>query len=404
MLATLFSFVLAQCADVVVPEPSEQAMRYYQSGNVLWIIRQAWAFIVPLFFLVTGLSGKLGFLSEKWGRKWFFAVLIYLLMFVPLFNLFNLPLDFYEEYVRPHAYGFSNQTLDRWWDHYVKEVIVALIGSLLFVWMFYLLLKKSPRRWWFYSSILSSAITFFLMIVQPIWISPLFNHFGSMKDKALEAKILQLAHRAGIEDGRVFEVDKSSDTKTINAYVTGLGSSNRIVLWDTAIQGLSEEQLLFVMGHEMGHYVLRHIWWHFVYFSLLSFFIFYLTYKTAHSLIRRFHHRFGFVHLYSIASLPLLIFLVGFFSFLSLPLSNYVSRMMEHDADRFGLEITQNNRAAGEAFVVLQQQNLANPNPGPIYRFWRSSHPPLKDRIDFSNSYCPGKMGEPLKYEEYFKD
>jgi Zn-dependent protease with chaperone function len=240
------------------------------------------------------------------------------------------------------------------------------------------------------------------MLIQPIWIDPLFNRFQPMKNKELEQKILNLASRAKIENGRVFEVDKSQDTTMLNAYVIGVGSSNRIVLWDTTINKLSEDQLLFVMGHEMGHYVLHHIWWGLAFYGLLGFAIFYLTYRSANVLMHRFHHRFGFRHLSDIGSFPLLLLLTGFYLLLSAPLSNYFSRTIEHHADEFGLEITQNNQAAGEAFVALQQQNLANPRPGALYKFWRSTHPPLGERIDFCNSYCPASQGLPLKYQKFF--
>jgi Zn-dependent protease with chaperone function len=119
--------------------------------------------------------------------------------------------------------------------------------------------------------------------------------------------------------------------------------------------------------------------------------------------MRKYSLRFGFHELSNIASLPLLLLLVNVYMFLSEPLMNYVSRLKEHEADRFGLEITQNNQAAAEAFVVLQQQNLANPRPGLLYKIWRSSHPPLGERIDYLNSYCPWRKDQPLKYDKYFK-
>jgi STE24 endopeptidase len=394
---------VSECAHVAVPAATEQAMRYYESGNLLWIVQQAWGLIVPLLFLLTGFSGSLGRFSEKWGKKWFFAIVIYLILFIALSNLLYLPLDFYSDYIRQHAFGLSSQTIGRWLDSYGKGTLVTMITSVLFVWIFYLLLKKSPRRWWFYSTLVSIGIGFIMMFIQPIWIDPLFNRFGPMKNKQLEHQILSLAERAGIENGRVFEVDKSQDTKTLNAYVIGLGSSNRIVLWDTTIEQMKPAEILFVMGHEMGHYVLHHIWWQMLYLAVLSFLVFYLTYRSAHFLLARYQKRFGFKHLYDISSAPLLLFLISFFMLLSTPLSNYISRCMEHEADRFGLEITQNNQAAAEAFIVLQQQNLANPRPGPIYKMWRSSHPPLGERIDFCNHYCPWKQDQPLEYGKYFK-
>lgn len=401
MTLEIFAAV-GQCANVTVPEASELAMRYYKSGNLLWILNQAWGLIVPLLFLFTGFTGKLAHFSEKKGKNWFFTIILYLFFFILLYGILNFPLDFYAGYIREHAYGFSTQSFGRWFANYWKSTGVAFVAAALFVWIFYLLVKKSPRRWWFYSSLVGIGIMFIVLFVQPIWIDPLFNRFGPMKNKELEAEILSLAARAGIEHGRVFEVDKSQDTKKINAYVLGLGSSNRIVLWDTLIAGMPKEQILFVMGHEMGHYILHHMWWDMLYNSLLLFLIFYLTYKCGNILLHRYQKRFGFNHLYNIASLPLFLFLFSLWMLLTMPLSNYISRCMEHEADRFGLEITQNNQAAGEGFLTLQQENLGNPRPGPLFKFWRSTHPPLGERVEFCNSYCPWKSGEPLHYEKYF--
>ncbi len=393
----------AECAHVAVPEASAEAMRYYTSGNVLWVIQQAWALVIPLLFLVTGFSGKLGQKAKIWGKNWFFSLLIYLTLFIALVQLLNLPLDFYGDYLRQHDFGLSSQPFGRWFANYGKSALVLLIAAAAFLWIFYLLLKKSPKRWWFYSSLVSIGILFFMMLVQPIWIDPLFNRFGPMKNKQLEKEILALAAKAGMSGGRVFEVDKSQDTKMLNAYVVGFGSTNRIVLWDTTIEKMSPDEILFVMGHEMGHYVLSHVWWQMVYFGVLSFVLFYAVYKSSELLLKRYKKRFGFQHVHEIASLPLLLLLFSVFLLLLTPLSNYISRTMEHEADRFGLEITQNNRAAGEAFIALQYQNLANPRPGPIYKFWRSTHPPLAERIEFCNIYCPWKQGKPLEYGKYFQ-
>ena len=230
-------------------------MRYYQSGNLLWIIQNSWSLIIPLIILFTGLSGKMEKLSARLGRNWYFTIVIYLVLFIFLYNLLNFPIDFYSDFIRPHDYGLSAQTFSRWLSTYAKQLLIVLVLSALLVWIFYLLLKKSPRRWWLYSALVSIAIGFILVFIKPIWIDPLFNHFGPMKNKQLEQQILSLAKRAGIEHGRVFEVDMSQDTKTLNAYVTGFGSTARIVLWDTTLAKMKPDEILFVMGHEMGHYV-----------------------------------------------------------------------------------------------------------------------------------------------------
>jgi len=224
-----------------------------------------------------------------------------------------------------------------------------------------------------------------------------------MQDKALEAKILDLADRAGIEGSRVFEVEKSVDTKTLNAYVAGLFNTKRIVLWDTTIARMNERELLFVMGHEMGHFVLGHMWYLVAANAVMIMVLFYGAYRTAGAVLRRYGHRFGFSSMDDIASLPLLLLLVSVFSFIAAPFGNVLTRHFEHEADRFGLEITQFNHSAATAFVKLQTDALAVPRPGLFNVLWRQSHPPLGERIDFANAYHPWRTGAPLVYADRFR-
>jgi Zn-dependent protease with chaperone function len=399
----MLEFFAAQCANVIVPDATDQAMSYFRSGNVIYLLQQLLMLGIPLLFLFTGFSGRLNTFAKKWGKGWYLTLVIYLVLFIFIYQLLSFPLDVYSGYIREHQYHLSTQNFGRWFGNYSKALLVSMIAAAATIWIFYLLLKKSPRKWWFYSSLATIGLLFIVMFVQPIWIDPLFNKFGPMKNKELETQILGLATRAGIDNGRVYEVDKSKDTQKLNAYVVGFGATNRIVLWDTTIREMEREQILFVMGHEMGHYILHHIWWYLIYLSALSFLVFYLTYRASKYLLRRYKKQFGFNHLYEIASLPLLLFLMGLFLLLSTPLSNMISRCMEHEADRFGLEITQDNKAAGEAFLTLQRENLANPRPGLIYKIWRCTHPPLAERVEFCNTYCPWKNNESLKYRKYFK-
>ncbi len=200
----MIEFFTRMLAQVAVPEASAKAISYYHSGNFLWIFQWIWTLGLPLLFLVTGFSGKLGAFSKKYGKNWFLSILVYLVLFVGLYQLLNLPVDFYANYIREHEYGLSTQTLGRWLDNYGKMTLVLFLGAAAFTWIFYLLLRKSPRRWWFYSSLVSVGIAFIMTFAYPIWIDPLFNEIGPLKDKQLEKSILDLAARAGIEDGRVF--------------------------------------------------------------------------------------------------------------------------------------------------------------------------------------------------------
>ncbi len=418
-------------APVPVPEPSEKALSYYRSGITLWIVNILWGLLIPALFLFTGFSARIRGWARKAGEKWFsiisqvdnffypevvaapiawigktflFFVGLYFALFLIINFVIDLPLSYYQGFVRQHAYGLSNQAFGKWFGDEIKSLLLGIAGGFLFLWVPYLLLKKSPRRWWLYTGLLAIPFLILAILIQPVWIDPIYNDFGPMKNKELETKILALADRAGIEGGRVYEVDKSADTKALNAYVTGFGATKRIVLWDTIIAKLNEDELLFVMGHEMGHYVLGHVWKSILFFSLLIIATLYAIHRTAGWLINKYRRRFGFTELSDIASLPLIILLFSAYFLIISPIALAFSRHNEHEADRFGLEITRNNRAAATAFVKLQQENLAVPRPNILVKLWQASHPPLGERIDFSNSYRPWESGEALRYGELFKE
>jgi Zn-dependent protease with chaperone function len=392
----------APAGPVAVPEPDERTMSYYRSGIVLFVVNFCWGLLVPALFLFTGWSAGIRRFAERIGRNWFFTIGFYFVIFSLLTFIIDFPLSYYESFVREHQYELSNQTFGKWLSDEFKGLCVGLIGGFLFLWVPYLLLRRSPRWWWLYTSLLAVPFLILTILIEPVWIDPLFNKFGPMKDKALEAKILSLAERAGIEGSRVYEVAKSEDTKALNAYVNGFGATKRIVLWDTTLQKLGDQEILFVMGHEMGHYVLGHVWQGILFFSLLILLTLLAIHLTAGWLIGRFRARFGFEQLSDIASLPLLMLLFGLYLFIVTPVALAFTRHQEHEADRFGLEITQNSHAAATAFVKLQTENLSNPRPGPLVKIMTASHPPLGERIDFANTYRPWENNAPLIYGHLF--
>jgi len=354
--------------------------------------------------LFSGLSARLRSWAQRIGRNWFFTIVVYFVLFTIVTSVILLPLTYYEEFVRQHDFGLSNQTLQKWATDSLTALAVACVAGALFMWVPYLLLRKSPRRWWLYTA--AAAVPFIVVanLVAPIWIAPLFNSFEPMKDKALETRILALADRAGIEGSRVFQVNKSVDTKTLNAYVAGLWQTKRIVLWDTIIARMDDRELLFVMGHEMGHYVLGHVWQRLAAATLLILLLLYAAYKTMGAIVGRWGRRFGFSDLADVASLPLLLLVTNLFGLAIAPAQLALTRYQEHEADRFGLEITQTNHSAGTAFVKLQEDALGNPWPGPLVKLWRASHPPLGERIEFSNDYHPWREGGPLRYADRFRN
>ena len=244
---------------MTVPAPSEKALRYYRSGNVIWVVEQLLGLGLPALLLFSGLSARLRTVAASLGRGHFYpTLLITLALLSVLLFVIQCPLSYYVGYVREHAYGLTTQrfasgsgTSSRdwwsawWWGRWSS-------GCRICCW-------RAARRWWLWTGALSLPFFTLVLLLTPAFIAPLFNKFGPMKDKALEGEVLAEAARVGVEGARVFEVDKSVDTEKVNAYVTGVGRTKRIVLWDTLLARLSPRQIRFVVGHELGHYVLGHV-------------------------------------------------------------------------------------------------------------------------------------------------
>jgi Zn-dependent protease with chaperone function len=390
-------------AEVPVPEPSALARQYQRSGDLLWVADTALGFLIPALLLWSGLSARMrDWAARAAGARWFRSIAVYSVLFTVLMTLLNLPLSWYQGFVREHAYGLSNQTLGRWLGDWIKALGLGCIVAPLLLWIPYWLLRKSPRRWWLWTGLAAIPLSVLALVITPLWVEPLFNQFGPLENKALEMRILALASRAGIERSRVYEVKKSVDTKTVNAYVTGFGASKRIVLWDTILARLTPREILFVVGHEMGHFVLHHTLAVILGATLLATLSLYTVHRLAARLIQRHAGRFGFARLDDVASLPLLLLLSSLVSFAVTPFALAGSRYMEHEADRFGLELTRDNRAAALTFVRLQEENLDVPRPGLLHRLWRGSHPSLAERIEFANRYRPWATGGRLRYAQMF--
>jgi Zn-dependent protease with chaperone function len=394
----------AATSSVAVPEPSALAVRYHRTGNLLWAGATALDLLLPAALLVTGLSARGRTLASRLaqGRR-FLTSALYGAAYVLVQALVFLPLSWYAGYLRQHQYGLSTESAAAWFGDWGKALAITMVVAAALLWIPYRLLRTSPRRWWLWTGLLTAPLTVLAMIVVPLYVAPLFDRYGPLRDPALEQRIRTLAARAGIPDSRILEARKSDETRRVNAYVTGFAGTKRIVLWDTLVDRLRPDEVTFVVGHEIGHFVLRHTLTIVVVATLLATLSLYTVHRVAGWLIIRQRERFGFERLEDVASLPLLALVGGLVMLAVTPAALALSRWQEREADRFGLEITRDNEGAARAFVRLQEDNLAVPRTGPLYRLWRGSHPDLADRIEFANRYRPWSQGQPLRYGDRFR-
>jgi Zn-dependent protease with chaperone function len=391
-------------APVPVPEPTPEAVRLYRTGHWVWAAGIALDAAIPALILWSGLAVALRSRIERVAKWWPLVAALFFVAYLALDWLLSFPFSIYRGFLRPHDFGLSNQTLAVWLRERAIGLAVQAFVGMLVIWVPLLLVRKLPRLWWLATGALLVPFVTLVVFVKPIAIDPLTDDFGAMKSPQLEARILALAERAGIEGARVYEVNKSADTNAVNAYVTGFGSTKRIVLWDTLLAKLSPEQVLAVMGHEMGHYVLGHVVRGIVVYSALLTLALLLIHLAANAVVRRRGARLGMRGLSDPAALiPLASFFAALLGPLLMPAALAYSRHHERESDRFGLEITRDNRSCAEAFVAMQDSNLGYPRPDAWVQWLRGSHPSLGERIDFCNTYRPWERGEPLRYGEHFR-
>ena len=205
-----------------------------------------------------------------------------------------------------------------------------------------------------------------------------------MSDSPLKARIEELAAKAGAPNAPIYVADKSKQTNKLNAYVSGLAGSTHVVIWDTTLYKLPDDQVLSIVGHELGHYYLHHVYLDFLISVAINVLLIPVNMYLARPFIARLPSRWGICGLEDFAVLPALILAISVGTFLSDPIGNAWSRTQEHEADAFSLRVTGNGPALARAFVSLSEQNLSEPDPPPLIEFWLFSHPSLKNRINFA--------------------
>ena len=372
--------------------------RSYSMKRVsLALIEPLYGAIAALLLLFTGISARMRDVAHRVGGNRYVRVLVYFAQYSIAAWVLSFPLAWLQGFALEHQYHLSNQNFGAWFVDELKGLGlgVVFLGVVPIAAFSYWAIAKRPRDWWLYLAIGSFPVIVMSVLIQPLLIDPAFNKFTPLHDKQLERKILDLAEKAGIPGRRVFEVNKSAQTKKLNAYVSGFGASQRIVLWDTTLKDMKEDEILFVMGHEMGHYVLHHIWKGILLSVALSALFFYVSYLFTGWAVSRFGPRWGFHELSDVASMPLIVGTIGLISFVAQPVTNSFTRAIEHEADQFGLEVTQLNDAGARAFIKLGAGNKSNPEPNPLIKAFVYTHPPLVERIRYALEYHPWTEGKP---------
>lgn len=294
-----------------------------------------------------------------------------------IFSVIGFPLAFYGSYILEHRFGLSNQSLAKWFLERAKSSLVgALIGIPVAI-IFYFLLKSAGQLWWFYFSLFVFFVSVFLAKIAPVVILPIFYKFKELDNTDLKNRLENILKDVNIDIKGIFSFNMSKDTKKANAGFTGLGRSKRIILSDTLLENFNEDEIAVVFAHEAGHYRHRHILKN----IFLSTIIIFATFFICGSFYGLTIESMGFVKIYELAALPVLVLYLSIFSLIMMPLTNFISRKYEFEADNYALEVTGDMESFVSTMEKLADQNLADREPHPVVEFIFYSHPSIKRRI-----------------------
>ena len=334
---------------------------------------------LPWLVQLTGRAGR--WLPPSWRKRLPGRDLLVIALFILTFNLgiylLYLPFNFYRGFVLMHQFGLSTQTVPGWFSDWGKNVLIGLVieGSL---WTgFFALMRLLPRRWPVLAGGLLVATSFVLVLLTPILITPLFYTVQPLEDANLRTRILNIAERAGMPVEEVYVIDASAKTTQVNAYVTGFGRAQRIVLFDTLLAGYTPDEVEVVLAHELGHWYYRHVLLGLLAMGAIG----WLGLFALRWLLNRTWQGLGLRNPTDVAGLPFILATIAVVSMLSLPVQNAFSRYGENQADTFALTVSQKPAAFIQLFTHLAEQNLTIVNPPAWEKLVFYTHPPATERI-----------------------
>lgn len=380
------------------PDKLEKAHALYVVHTTLHFAESIYGIILILFVLRFRLGPRFRDLAERVTRIRFFQAFIFVPLLTIVLDLLSIPFDLYSHHISLQ-YGLSIQRWGSWfWDWTKGELIGIVIGSLL-IWLLYWVIRKSPQRWWFYSWLAILPIMIFFMWLMPVVLDPVFNKFEPLtKDHMdLAQATKRIADVAGVDMpyDRMFLMKASEKVTTANAYVTGVGSTARVVVWDTAAQQMTVPEATFVIGHEMGHYVLHHVRRGLLFAAVLLFFGFWIAFHLVRWMVARWGASLQIRDMADWASLPALMLIASLIGFVAEPIGNTFSRQIEHQADVYGLTVTSKitpdyRQVAAQSFQNLGEHSLSYPYPSKLMVFWLYNHPDISSRVQYALHFEPG--------------
>jgi len=367
--------------DEPTPTPREALAKEYDAiHNRLFVLQILWVVTLLAVFQSTGASATLANgLAARFGESlWYVTNAVYTAIAVFGFAACMFPLSFYSGHVLEHHYELSNETFGDWFADFVKSLLIDLVLATVLFSVIYALLRWIPNWWWLFATVFYILFAVVISTLAPVVIMPLFHKFEPLQEGDLTTAVRKMMEEAGIKVVGVFKWGLEAKTNTANAAFTGIGRTKRIILGDTLLSGYSQEEILAILAHEVGHYKNRDTLRLMFTSSVLALVGFYVS----HLCLTGLSGMLGFTAIYDIGAAPLFIFSLFVFSLISMPFANMHSRRREFAADAYAIGKMGSADALISAFEKLADQNLSNKEPAAWVEFLLHSHPSTTRRIE----------------------
>ncbi len=361
------------------PAARTKSDAYFEGGY--WLILWDLLFDLAIAWLLLGtrLSASIRDFVERLTHWRWAQTACYGVLYILIIALVNLPWGAYKGYFREHQYGMSNQTLGAWLFEQAKGLGITLVFGTLVLVVIYAVLRKAPRTWWLWGAILVIAFAMFGAAIAPVYLEPVFNDFKPLHDSPLKQQILSMARANGIPATDVYEFDASKQTKRMSAHVSGLLGTTQISLNDNLMNRGSSEEVRAVLGHEMGHYVLHHVYKGITFIGIIILVGFAFVRWAFDRMLVSHGPRWGLRDVGDVAALPLLLALFSVYMFVLTPVQNTLTRTMEAEADNYGVNVARQPDGFAQAAMHLSEYRKMQ--PGPVEEALFYDHPSGYNRI-----------------------
>lgn len=365
--------------DSVPRDKREKSDAYFEGGYWLLLWNYLVAAAISILLLFSRISAQLRDFSERLTRYKTLQVACYSIAYLLLVYVLSFPLNVYEHFFREHQYGLATQTFPAWFQEQLIGLGITLIGGTIVLIVLYAVFRRAPKTWWIWGTAVAVVFSFFLLIIAPVFIDPLFNTYKPLTKPEISEPILVMARANQIPVKQVFEVDASRQTTRVSANVSGILGTTRIALNDNLLKQCTLPEIRAVMAHEMGHYVLNHGAKLLTYLGIFILAGFALTRILFDAAARYWGEKWGVRGIADPAGLPLLALIFSTFLFLVTPFLNTVVRVTEREADAFGINTAR--EPDGMAEVALKLGAYRKLNPTPLEEFIFYDHPSGRARI-----------------------